>query len=227
MQDTNRTKKEFAIPALAELRQEFLGVAADEPRSPGRRMPRVAIALTGLGIVVAAGFMAALIFESDLQPKRQSDRPVAGAFAGHGPSYSSLGELAGNSSLIVVGTVSDTRVGEVFDDDPTGQYPTRFLHTVVSVDEVLKGSAPSGDLTIATDELAYAAPNLDDWRKAGTRVLLFLTPSVEGRYVMANLDYSQTAYALRGEDVVATIGDPLSDSIAAMSLSEIRRDVKQ
>jgi hypothetical protein len=227
MQDANKAEKELSLPALAELHDEFLRVAANERRSSNRGLSRTAMALVGLGLFVAAIFLAELIFDSDAQPERRATRPAVGAFAGHGPSYSSLRELADNSSLVVVGTVTDTRIGQVFDDDPTGQYPTRLLHTGMSIDEVLKGPTPSGDLTIATDELAFAAPNLDDWRKAGTRVLLFLTPSREGRYVLANLDYPQTAYFVRGEDIEAAMGDPLSTRIASMSLSDVRQRVLQ
>jgi hypothetical protein len=215
------------LPALAGLRDEFLRVASEEPRSSTRGMPRRLLALATLGFLVAAVSAATLVFDSDNQSERRVNRPVVGAFAGHGPQYSSLQDLADNSRLIVVGTVTDSRIGEVFDDDPTGKYPTRMLHTVVGVDEVLKGSVPAGDVTIATDELGFAAPNLDDWRKAGTRVLLFLTPSIEGRYVLANLNYTQTAYFIQGEDVRAAVGDSLSGQIAAMTLSDVRRDLEQ
>jgi hypothetical protein len=142
--------------------------------------------------------------------------------------YSSLRELADESTQILVGTVTDSRIGKIFDDDPTGKYPTRFLHTMVHVDESLKGSTSTSDLTVVTDELGFAAPNLEDWRKAGTRVLLFLTPSEEDErnYVLSNLNYTQTTYFVQGEDVRAAVGDSLSTQIAAMSLSDVRREVK-
>jgi hypothetical protein len=54
-----------------------------------------------------------------------------------------LAKLACKSSLVRVGTVTDSRIGKVFDDDPTGNYPTQFLHTVVHVDECLKGIRPN------------------------------------------------------------------------------------
>jgi hypothetical protein len=45
--------------------------------------------------------------------------------------------------VVRVGIVTDSRIGKVFDDDPTGNYPTQFLHTVVHVDECLKGIRPN------------------------------------------------------------------------------------
>ena len=185
--------------------------------------PRRLLLLAGLGLLVAA-VGASLIFDSGPESDTGVDRPV-GAFAGHGSEYSSPRELAENSRLIVVGTVTDSRTGEVFDDDPTGRYPTRMLHTVVQVDEALKGSPTAGEVRVTTDELGFAAPNLDDWRKEGTRVLLFLTPSAEEGYVLANLNYTQTAYFIQGEDVRAAVGNPVSAQVAEMSLSDLRREL--
>lgn len=192
---------------------------------------RVTVVFTAVTALLAAWLGMALLLDSDREPARQAAGPVVGSFSGHGTSYSSLPQLIRKSALIVTGTVKDTRVGKVFDDDPTGQYPTKLVHTVARVDEILKGSPPSAEITVITDELAFAAPNLDDWRRAGTTVLLFLTPSREQEtasfYILANLNITQTAYFVRGEDVEAAIVDPLSKKIAAMSLSELRESVEQ
>jgi hypothetical protein len=189
---------------------------------------RIVLALAALAAVLAASIGIALLLDSESDPATQVNRPV-GSFAGHGPSYSSLKELAAHSELVVVGTVTSSGIGKVFDDDPTGEYPTRLLHTAVGIEESLRGSIASDEVTIVTDELAFAAPNLTDWREPGTRVLLFLTPSTEttGYYVLTNLNNTQTAYFVQGDDLEAAVGDPLSGRVAAMSLSEIRREVQQ
>lgn len=187
----------------------------------------VAIVLAAVAVLIAAWLGIALVLDSDTGPATQADARV-GSLVGHGPSYSSLVELVANSELVAVGTVTSSTVGKIFDDDPTGQYPTRLLHTVVSIDEVMRGIAP-GEVTVVTDELAFAAPNLSDWREPGTQVLLFLTQSTEtpGYHVLTNLNYTQTAYVVQGDDLEAAVADRLSDRIAEMSLSAVRRKVGQ
>lgn len=178
-------------------------------------------------VLAEAGIGGALILYREPEPPREPPAQPVGAFAGHGPSYSSLRELADRSDLVVVGTVTDSRIGEVFDDDPTGEYPTRMLHTTVRVEEAMKGSSPSADINIRTDELAFADPNVKEWRQPGVRVLLFLTPGTEGRYLLANRNSLQTSFLVQGEEVEATVGDPLSARIAAMNLREIRQEVRR
>ena len=103
-----------------------------------------------------------------------------------------------------------------------------MFNTVVRVDEILKGSAPSAAVTVKTLELAFGGPGPEEWRKPGERVLLFLSPSREttGLYILANTNYSQTAYIFQGEDVRATVGDRLSEKIAALSLPEVSQAVR-
>lgn len=114
-----------------------------------------------------------------------------------------------------------------------GAYPTRFPQTMVRIDEVLKGAAPAaGVIPVETLELAYAPPNLE-WREPGERVLLFLVrgrvPGVpEPLYFPAN--QSQSVYVLRGNDLVATVSDPvipLTERIASLSLPQLRAEVEQ
>lgn len=213
----------------------LLGHVADMMRAMEGAFPvmrvRVAVVFVAVAALLAAGLGTAVLLDSGRQPARQAAGPVVGSYSGDGPSYSSLRQLVGNSDLIVVGTVEDTSVGKVYGDDPTGEFPTRDLHTVVAVDEVLKGASSTREVTVITNELAFSAPNLEDWRQAGTRVVIFLTPSREqqtaGFHILANINYAQTAYFVRGEDVEAAIVDPLSKKIAALSLSELRESVRQ
>lgn len=113
-------------------------------------------------------------------------------------------------------------------EDP--EYPTRELTTVVRVDDVLKGSVRAQLVAVETLELAFGGPALPDWRKPGTRVLLFLSPSREPEtgevYIPANTNYSQTAYVIKGQDITAAVDDPLSERIAALSLPEVRQAVR-
>jgi hypothetical protein len=153
----------------------------------------------------------------------------AGGFGADGPLYESLDELVSKSDLVVIGTVGQTLVGKVFGDDPTGKYPTRHLHTVIGVGEVLKGP-DVGEVTVITDEVAFTGTNTEEWRTQGSRVVLFLTPSKdnEGLHILANINYIQTAYTLHGEDLRKTMGGDLyglNDRIAGMSLPELRRAV--
>jgi hypothetical protein len=223
--DADRTEERSSLPVVMELRKEMLRVAANERQGSSGMSAHRVLALTGLGLAIASVFLVALIFDSDGPSRRRSTQPAVGSFGAHGAEYPSLRELARHSKLILVGTVTDTRIGKVFDDDP--EYPTRLLHTTLSVEEVLKGSPPSTDPTIVTDELGFSGPTVDEWRNAGTRVLLFLTPGDKDRYVLANLAYPQAAYVLRGEDVVPTTRDPLNNRIAAMSLQEVRQEVQK
>ena len=158
-----------------------------------------------------------------------SPRQEAGSFSGHGPLYESLDQLVSKSDLVVTGTVEKTIVGKVVGDDPTGKYPTRHLHTIIGVDEVLKGSDVE-EVTIITDELAFTGPNAEEWRTQGSHVLLFLTPSREneGLHILANINYIQTVYTRHGDDVRKTMGGDLyglNDRIAGMTLPELRQAV--
>ena len=105
------------------------------------------------------------------------------------------------------------------------------LNTVVRVDEVLKGSAPAGAVTVTTLELAYGGPQNTEWRRPRERVLLFLSHSREqpGLYIPAGISHDQTAYVLRDDDLLAAAAfdDPLSERVASLSLPELRREVEE
>jgi hypothetical protein len=161
--------------------------------------------------------------------ERETGENVGGS-VGHGrSSYKSVRELVEKSDLIGVGTVAKSYIGKVYADDPTGQYPTRDLHTIVNLEEILKGSANSDQVTIVTLELAFAGPNQPDWRQPGERVLLFLTSSKETPDFFTLSNYFQTAYLIVGDDVRRAIaGDTsgVAGSIAGMSLSEVRQTAR-
>lgn len=118
-------------------------------------------------------------------------------------------------------------------EDDVESYPTRFPQTMVRIDEVLKGGTPAKDvIPVETLELAYARPNLE-WREPGKRVLLFI---VRGRSpgvlkpLYFPVNQSQSVYVLRGDDLVATVSDPvipLEESIASLSLPQLRVEVEQ
>lgn len=196
-------------------------------RGPVPRGMLLGAALLAL-LLVVAGLTVAVALSSWRPSAVEFARPPVAGFVASGPVYESLPELATKSELIVVGTVTESVIGEVVNDDP--EFPSRFVHTVVHVEEPLKGSAPRV-VTVVTHELAFRMSNTQDWRRPGERVLLFLTRSTEtpGLHILANSNLSQTAYLMRGEDLEATVREPdypLSDRVAALSLSELRTAVR-
>lgn len=113
------------------------------------------------------------------------------------------------------------------EDETVELYPTRFFDTSVKVEEVLKGEAAADTITVETLEDAYCPPT--EWREPGTRALLLLSRSEEapGAYVPMNI--SQSAYIVRGGDLVAARRDrfvPLVGRVAGLSLPELRREVE-
>lgn len=227
---TDRADQTQRIPALNELRDEFVRVARTESRAPSsRRLRRVAVALASFILIAAGATAAGIILTKDADRVTAPPGPRAGGFEASGPRYASLPELVAKTDLIVVGTVQEVVVGKVF-PDPAGEFPTRDLNTTVRVDEVLKGSAPSGVVTVVTDELAFSGPGPEEWRRPAERVLLFLSPSREPDtpevHILANTNYYQTAYVIQGEDLVVTLGDPLSERIATLTLAELRKAVQ-
>ncbi|MGH3029224.1 MAG: hypothetical protein ACRDNE_00380 [Gaiellaceae bacterium] len=220
--------KTHRMRALDELRDEFVRVAHAESRSPRPRPRRLAVSLASLMLVTAGATAAGIILTSDADQATVSQGPSA-AFEASGPRYASLAELVIKSDLVVLGTVQEVLPAKVIEaEDP--QYPTRTFNTVVRVDEALKGSAPRGVVTVETLELAFREPGPEEWREPGERVLLFLTPSREPDtpelFILANTNYSQTAYVIQGEDIMAAVGDELSEEVATLSLAELRQAVE-
>jgi hypothetical protein len=253
---TKSVETSDVIPALGKLREEFVRVAEAESRSASP--PRTRPLATGLAALCALVAIAVLANRDDEARVPSVNDPAAtpgetaasqatapqvgpngapdvahGGFAAYEPQYQTVDALAQASTLVITGTVTDVRSGgEVVDIDP--EYPTRFLDTLVRVDEVLRGSAGSGDVTVKSIELAYANPPGSpagtpdrEWRKPGERVVAFLTNSGSGPLFVPT-SYAYSFYRLKGEDIEALSRGPgsLSDRIASMSLLELRRAVQ-
>jgi hypothetical protein len=157
----------------------------------------------------------------------QWTRPPEGVCDCHENDYQTFHDLAVESTLILIGTVGESRVADVMDRN--SGFPTRTIHTTVAVEEVLKASGSSSEIVVSTQELAYGGPGDEDWRQAGTQVLLFLTPNPEDpdNYLPSNLSGYQAAYFVRGEDLEITVASGadvtrLNHRVAAMTLSELR-----
>lgn len=221
--DLNTTRR---IAALDELRDQFVRVATKEAASPRwRGWKRTAVVLSTL-CVAAVAIGAVLVFNFGVDRSAQRPQPKAGGFEASGPRYESLQELVAVSDLIVIGTVKEILPGEVV---PDPEFPTQNQNVVVSIDETLKGSAPAGVVTIKTPELAFGQQGKEEWRVPGKRVVVFLSPSREtpGLHILANLDYSQTAYIIHSADIETAVGDDLGNRIAALTLSELRQAVRE
>lgn len=245
-----KESKAFSIPALRALRAELMRTAAAEVDGVDKRRvrPLVVTLAAAIFVVTAISTFAAVRWLSG----RPAERPTASAsgeddaaaspspaasptpgappFAAHGPAYTTLKELITNSDLILIGVVQETATAEVHSEGPGDEFPTRMLHTTVAVEDVLKGSDRDGKVIVPTDELAFRGPDIEDWRKAGHRVLLFLTPSPESpeRHILANLNFLQTAYFVRGKEINMTVGGDiygLSERIGRMSVEEMKKAV--
>lgn len=219
------------IRVLEDLRGEFVRIATKEALSSGARVRRrfSPIALAGL---LSIFLVAATITFFGVRSGRESNDKVVnpsmgGTFAAHGPTYETLRELRAVSDLIIVGTVEEVLPREAEGDPPE---QIHHLSTVVSVDEVWKGSIPDSTVTVKTLELAYAGPNAREWRRTGQRVVLLLSPSTEtpGVYIPANVDYYQTAYVVVGDDLIPAYSDDgLARQLAALSIGELRERMTQ
>lgn len=226
---TDHLRGTHQIPALEELRDEFVRVGAANSRSgmsPALRSVAVVVAVLS---VILAGTTATFIINSDSDRATEPSGPMAGGFEASGPRYASLQELVTATDLVTIGTVREVLLGEVTPDEGSGQYATRDLNVVVTVDEALKGSVPAGVVTVKTLELAFGQQGREEWREPGKRVLLFLSPSREtpGLHILANVNYSQTAYVIQGDELATAVWDPLGNRVAAMSLSELRQAVQE
>jgi hypothetical protein len=191
-----------------------------QPQLNGRWL----VAAAAFGALVAlSAFLVLTARDDPQQPQRGG--AIAG-FASSGPHYGSLAELTAKSNLVVLGTVKEVVPGEI--DAAGTPEAVEHTNTAVRIDEVLKGSASSDVVTVKTLDVAFGLPNATEWRSPGTRVLLFLSPSREtaGLHILANTNYSQTAYVVEGENVALTLPDAVSERIATLSVGEIRQVVK-
>jgi hypothetical protein len=197
-------------------------------RSTSARRLLLAVGLVVLALVLWGGAET-----SSEKPSPSGDRTPTeqrpSSFAGSGPSFESLDQMVATADLVVMGTVTDVRLGEVYAAGTPDE--VRTLNAVVSVDEVLKGAAPEGLVVVNTLELAYTGPYAKEWRRPGERVLLFLSDSREtpGLYIPVGIRHDQAAYILQGGDLVATVkvDDPVSNYVASLSVPELRREVEE
>lgn len=179
-----------------------------------------------------------------------SNEPLAVGFESE-LMFGSLDEMVAASDLVMVGTVTEVRPGQVtvITRDAAPSYPEgtdtaggqeeiteaspeelveeiRELDTVVSVDNALKGSPPEDFVTVTTLDYAYGGSQSMEWRKPGERVLLFLSRSTEtpGLYIPAEASYEQAVYILQGSDIVAPTTDPdepVNARVTSLSLPEL------
>ncbi len=179
-----------------------------------------------------------------------SNEPLAAGFESE-LMFSSLDEMVAASDLVMVGTVTEVRPGQVtvIARDAAPSYPegtnaaesqeeitqaspeelveeVRDLNTVVRVDNALKGSPPEDSVTVTTLDYAYGGPQSTEWRKPGEHVLLFLSRSTEtpGLYIPAEASYEQAVYVLQGSDIVAPTTDPdepVNARVTSLSLPEL------
>jgi hypothetical protein len=212
------------IRALDELRAELLRAARSQSASaPRARLSfrNVVLGAVALLVVVAAAGILIRSDEDEVGPRRGP----TGGFSASGTYYTSPAELMAKSELVVTGTVHQVVAGRVIPDEGGGPYPTRYLDTVVAVDEVLKGS-PADTVVVMTLELAFGGQA--EWRKPGEGVLLFLSASTQepGLFILSNDGdgpaYGQAAYMLRDEDVIAITDDEIAERVAALSVPELR-----
>ena len=203
-----------------------------------RRLLFVAlVALLAVGSVV---LLLVLPDTTEMSSEVPSKKPTAdkpspsgaqapSSFMTSGPRFASLDQMVATGDLVVMGTVTDVRPGET--DAAGTPDQVQHLNAVVSVDEVLKGSAPDGPIVVKTLEPAYSGPGRAEWRRPGERVLLFLSRSREtaGLYIPAAISYDQTAYVIQSGDALrATVpNDRLSARVTSLSVPELRREVEQ
>lgn len=218
--------RRYDEPMIQDVRADMEGNHADNPIiepqvSPRRWMIAALVAL----IAVALGWGIGSFLTAPADP--------APGFAASGPMFDSIDELAAASDLIVVGAVEGVQVGEELPNEGEAT-PTRRLNAVLDVQTVLKGSVPREGLTVATLELAYAAPQAgsgSDWRQPGTRVVAFLVASSEGATGNAGeplffpTSYPQSFYVVEGESLRAAYQESdealLSERIERMNVSEL------
>lgn len=248
---THRARNELSIPSLDALRAEFARVAADgDPHAPSRRVRPVILPLALLVFVITAVATQMVWQRSAEEPQVSSPSPDAPAaetepsgegqastppappgFAAHGAAYQTVREIAQASDLVVIGTPTGTRVVDSIGEGPDDPFPTRTLHTSVVIDQVLRGSPPNDTVIVATAELAFQGPGIEDWRTSSRRVLLFLSESreSEGRYIPVEFAFPQAAYFVEGQRIEMTIGgdvEGLSQRIASMTVPELKGIVR-
>lgn len=138
--------------------------------------------------------------------------------------FNTLAELVATADAVAIITIKEVTVGSV--NDPDGGVITT-LSVQATVDEVLAGSLPLGDVRLAFDS-AFWDPALKgthhDWLVQDTRVLAALHKRVDnGAYRPLN---SQSLFRIDDSDSLVAVWDSaLAGSVDGISLAEMRRRV--
>ena len=216
---TPATDSPSDLPALAVLRQGLVDAARSDSRRSERPRTWVAAAAVGALCVLVATTAVAVLFGDDgpapggKAAANQLVTPASGpGLVFDGDDHLTFEQLVDRSELVVAATVLEVRpADEIVDIDP--EYPTRVVHAVLEVDDVLKGPRARSEATVATIETAYApvpgAPPHSslEWRRRGEQIVAFLTPAPPGfgeLYVPTS--YSQSFYRLVGNRVLPLTG---------------------
>ncbi|MEJ7871871.1 MAG: hypothetical protein WKF67_06400 [Rubrobacteraceae bacterium] len=160
------------------------------------------------------------------------DEDGGNSYIGSGPSFLSLDEMVATADLVVTGTVSDARSGEVveYTDEMLDPFETDNAVTL-DVNEVLKGADPGANIIVTTDQFGFTGPANIEWRRKGEPVLLFLWEAQEkeaaDEYSLAGFSVNQTVYSIRNRNLNATANDTLSKRVEKLSMPELRRAVKE
>lgn len=218
------------IRVLDEFREEVIRVARADSGTPSKRHIKLApLALAGL-VLFAAGAAARITIGSGPDSGIPSEAARSPGGNGQPPAYAgftryqTLPEIVLNSELVIVGTVQEVAPGYV--EPSEDGFPTRYLNSVLKVDEAWKGS-PGETVTVATNELAYGNPGGgSEWREPGVRVVAFLAPGDSGPPGVFYPADEPAIYVLSGDQVIPTVGSTLSAQIAAMPIEELRLAVQ-
>jgi hypothetical protein len=225
---TNPPDPTCMIGSSQHLSMHDTNLARADARTPSKRHIKLApLALAGL-VLFAAGAAARITIGSGGGVPSEAARSPGGngqppAYAGF-TQYQTLPEIVLNSDLVIVGTVQEVAPGYV--EPSEDGFPTRYLNSVLKVDEAWKGS-PGETVTVATNELAYGSPGGgSEWREPGVRVVAFLASGDGGPPGVFYPADEPAIYVLSGEQVIPTVGSTLSGQIAAMPVEELRQAVQ-
>lgn len=138
--------------------------------------------------------------------------------------FAEFAEAVATADLVVVATVVQVMPGRIIAEGTPDEI--RHTNTTLAPEATIKGQATGKPLVVETLELAYAPPH-EEWRSPGTRVLAFLTKSLEGRPLYITTNHSQSVYILDGEDVRASVRDVLADRVAEWSVSDLMLGLDQ
>lgn len=183
---------------------------------------RMLVLAVGSVVLLVIGWALLVLGPSGVgqSPSQSSESlPGGGDFLASGPTFASFDQMVATADLVATGTVTEVLPGEiegagtrqdtptypeggaaevpqeeVQPPDPAGVDAVRYRNAVIRLDNVMKGNALTGVITVAAPQLAYAPPH-EEWRRPGERVFLFLLRGSEpGLYIPAN--HSQSVYRI-------------------------------